>query len=66
MGIVWAPGLQAFKMMGFRAPATSLWGPLLRVDEDETTFLCTQENRYLYFQNRLTLINYANGGEVTE
>ena len=28
MGIVWAPGLQAFKMMGSRAPATPLSGPL--------------------------------------
>ena len=30
MGIVWAPGLQAFKIMGSRAPSTPLLGPLFK------------------------------------
>ena len=40
MGIVWAPGLQAFKMMGSRAPATPLSGPL------ETRMTVSSPNYY--------------------
>ena len=42
MGIVWAPGLQAFKMMGSRAPATPPFGGLLRWHEKETAYLSSQ------------------------
>ena len=52
MGIVWAPGLQAFKMMGSRAPAT----PSLGASEEHRS----SRSRQMVFIEKFSISNGVN------